>query len=91
MKPGIHMDNELMYRKTGNQVYCFYSSLDLSIILSCQGKFYVKGLPGTLLVRILKLGINMKNKRLYCGIETRDLPFFIMSPRIWGRGILLFP
>ena len=39
LKLGIHMDNELLYYGIENQTPCSYSSLYLSIFLSCKAKF----------------------------------------------------
>ena len=39
LKPGIHMDNELLYYGIENLTPCSYSSLYLSIFLSFKAKF----------------------------------------------------
>ena len=39
LKPGIHMDNELLYCGIENHTPYFYSSLYLSIFLSFKAKF----------------------------------------------------
>ena len=38
MKPGIHMDNELVYFGIENRTHCFCSSLYLSIFLYFEAK-----------------------------------------------------
>ena len=39
LKPGIHMDNKLLYCGIDNLTPCSYSSLYLSIFLSFKAKF----------------------------------------------------
>ena len=66
------MGIELLYPGIENQTHCFYSSLYLSIFLSCYAKHVsVSVFLETLQARIFKHGIYMQNIQLYSGIETQ--------------------
>ena len=50
--------------------------LSFPIVHVNNKKFYVGVFSGTIIARMLKLGIHMDNEFLYCGIENRTPCFY---------------